>query len=71
MGFVEVDLEFLLVVGEQLHALAEELDLLAVFDLETHLYSNSANISNRAGFWGFGVLIIKYYLSKHLELLWK
>jgi hypothetical protein len=36
MSFVEVDLELLLVVREDLHALAEELDLLAVLDLKTH-----------------------------------
>ena len=36
MSFVKVDLEFLLVVSQQLHTFAEELDLLAVLDLETH-----------------------------------
>ena len=36
MSLVEVDLEFLLVVSQDLHALAEELDLLAVLYLKTH-----------------------------------
>ena len=36
MSLVEVDLELLLVVGQDLHALAEELDFLAVLDLKTH-----------------------------------
>lgn len=36
MSLVEVDLELLLVVCEDLHALAEELDLLAVLYLKTH-----------------------------------
>jgi hypothetical protein len=36
MSLVEVDLEFFLVVGQDLHTLAEELDLLAVLNLKTH-----------------------------------
>lgn len=36
MSFVKVHLELLLVVGKELHAFAEKLDLLAVLDLETH-----------------------------------
>jgi hypothetical protein len=36
VSFVKVDLEVLLAVGQELDALPEELDLLAVFDLETH-----------------------------------
>ena len=36
MSFVEMDLELLLIVREDLDALAEELDLLAVLDLKTH-----------------------------------
>jgi hypothetical protein len=37
MGFVKVDLKFFLGVGEELDAFAEELDLFAVLDLETHV----------------------------------
>ena len=36
MGLVEVNLEFLLAISQNLDALAEELDFLAVFDLEAH-----------------------------------
>jgi hypothetical protein len=36
MSLVEVDLELFLVVGQDLHTLAEELDLLAVLNLKTH-----------------------------------
>jgi hypothetical protein len=37
MSLIKVYLELLLVVGEDLDALAEELNFLAVFNLETHV----------------------------------
>jgi hypothetical protein len=36
MSLVEVNLEFFLAISQNLNTLAEKLNFLAVFDLETH-----------------------------------
>lgn len=38
MSFIKVDLKFFFIVGKELDTLTEELDLLSVFYLETHLF---------------------------------